>query len=178
MDPNAENTLPEGVFRFRFRFWKYRWKIEFHVTSFKPKKSVKVTILISHFLVHINFLYWWLFCVKNKQNNIYGIQNKNEMFYSFQYFYNPFPEVCFGTISFKYMSEDAGGKFVQVKDGQLQDILRFRAVPRILILGSIGPLDHLIVKFVSGSLTVNTLITISIFLQQGDLSSNRLHLSL
>ena len=40
-----------------------------------------------------------------------------------------------------------GGKHVKVKKRRRQDILRFRAAARKLILGSIGtPLDHLSVK--------------------------------
>ena len=40
-----------------------------------------------------------------------------------------------------------GGKHVKVKKRQRQDILRFRADARKMILGSIGtPLDHLSVK--------------------------------
>ena len=43
-----------------------------------------------------------------------------------------------------------GGKHVKVKKRQHQDILRFRADSRKLILGSIGtPLDHLSVKVLS-----------------------------
>ena len=42
-----------------------------------------------------------------------------------------------------------GGKHVKVKKWRRQDILRFRADARKLILGSIGiPLDHLSVKYV------------------------------
>ena len=44
---------------------------------------------------------------------------------------------------FKHMPEDAGGKHVKVKKRGRQDILRFRADARKLILGSIGTtLDH------------------------------------
>ena len=42
------------------------------------------------------------------------------------------------------------GKHVKVKKRQRQDILRFRADARKLILGSIGtPLDHLVLRSLS-----------------------------
>ena len=53
-----------------------------------------MTILTSHFLHFGALVYWWLFCDKNKQNNIF--KTKHEMFYwLFQYFHNTFLTACF-----------------------------------------------------------------------------------